>query len=283
MALSLTKNLKQRVFGALLLLPPVLAIIYLGDLWFTGLLMVGGAFMVFEWHRMTRVAPLMIKLSSLSFVAAACLFGFLISPTTPIAMVILGMAIPLLLVFTALSDLDEHKSPILHMMRWSGNGTLYVALPMMALAWIRGIGGNTGGLGDMGMLYVFWTFLIVWAVDVGGYFFGKGIGGPKLAPKISPNKTWAGFIGGTVLAMFVTWILVLVVGDPRMGYALGAAALVGMVSQIGDLFESAIKRAFNVKDSGQLIPGHGGILDRVDGLVFAAPLMAVLLDVYVAN
>lgn len=280
MPLGLTENLFQRIVAALVLLPPVVWLIYSGGMWFTGLLMAGGIVMVMEWHHMTRVRPKLIQFSSMAFVLSACLFGHLITPQTPVAMILLAMAIPLLLVITALGDLDEDKSPILHIMRWSGNGTLYVALPLMSLAWIRGIG--------QGFLFVLWTFLIVWAADVGGYFFGKGLGGPKLAPSISPKKTWAGFMGGIILAAAVTFAMVKILsaydlGDYDMILAVSTASMLAIVSQVGDLFESAIKRAFKVKDSGQLIPGHGGILDRVDGLVFVAPTMAALLDIYVAN
>ncbi|WND02383.1 phosphatidate cytidylyltransferase [Temperatibacter marinus] len=273
--MKLSENLLKRIFGALILLPPVLWLLYQGGLWFTGLLMVAGVVMATEWHEMTRVRPLLIRFSSMAFVLAACLFGNLLNQLTPISTFIAAMAIPLVLVLTSLKDLDEYKSPILHIMRWSGNGTLYVALPLMSMAWIRGI--------DDGALFVLWTFLIVWAADVGGYFFGKGIGGAKLAPTISPKKTWAGFIGGSFLAVAVTWVLVIVIGDQRLYEALFVALCLSILSQIGDLFESAIKRAFQVKDSGTIIPGHGGILDRVDGLVFAAPAMAVILDIYVVN
>lgn len=275
MPLGLSDNLVKRLIAVVFLLPPVVGLIYLGGYWFTGLLMVGGVLMVMEWHKMTRVYPKLIQFSSMAFVLCACLFGHIITPLTPIAMILLAMAIPLLLILTSLRDLDEKQSPILHIMRWSGNGTLYVALPLMALAWIRGVDG--------GFVFVLWTFLIVWAADVGGYFFGKGIGGPKLAPSISPNKTWSGFFGGVFLSVGITAALVYVIGDPRMDLALAAAAMLSVASQVGDLFESAIKRAFNVKDSGDIIPGHGGVLDRVDGLVFVAPLMAALLDIYIVN
>lgn len=277
MIASLSQNLQHRIFGALLLLPPVVYLIYLGGLWFTGLLMVGGVFMVLEWHKMTRVPYWVIQLSSICFVWATCLFGYLLTPETPIALILAGMALPLLLVLTAVTNLGEHQSPILHIIRWSCNGALYVALPLFSLAWIRGIGG------DEGWLYVLWTFLIVWAADVGGYFFGKGFGGPKLAPSISPKKTWAGFLGGVILSIFISWVLAEIINYEALWGMISTAVLISIVSQMGDLFESLIKRAFGVKDSGALIPGHGGILDRVDGLVFAAPAMAVILDIYVAN
>ena len=182
------------------------------------------------------------------------------------------MAVPLSLVVVSLQHYDGTESRGLHIARWAGNGTLYVALPLVALGWMRGL--------PDGAILVFWTFLSVWATDVGGYFFGKGIGGPKLAPKISPKKTWAGFLGGAFLSVVVSVVLALIMSWGNLALIALIGFAVATVAQIGDLFESSIKRAFDVKDSGELIPGHGGILDRVDGLVFAAPVMAGLLDYF---
>jgi len=122
---------------------------------------------------------------------------------------------------------------------------------------------------------VFWLFCVVWATDTGAYFAGRSIGGPKLIPSISPNKTWAGLLGGMVAAA-IAGGLVGAINPVLPALALaGLAGIVAVVSQAGDFTESALKRAFGVKDASQIIPGHGGVLDRLDGLLFAAPFVAV--------
>jgi phosphatidate cytidylyltransferase len=148
-----------------------------------------------------------------------------------------------------------------------GLGVFYCALPVMALLYLR--------QQDNGLLLAFWTMATVWATDVGAYFAGRGIGGPKIAPTISPSKTWAGLAGGMTAALLfaialrewfdLPYILVL------------ASAPLAIIAQVGDFLESWMKRQAGVKDSGTLIPGHGGILDRVDGLVPVAPVVATLV------
>ena len=126
------------------------------------------------------------------------------------------------------------------------------------------------------MVYVLALFAIVWANDIGGYVFGRTIGGAKLAPKISPNKTWAGAVGGLGCGIAAAAAMATVAGGMSVALAALLALAIGAASQVGDLFESRIKRRFEVKDSGRLIPGHGGVLDRVDGVLAAAPLAAIL-------
>jgi phosphatidate cytidylyltransferase len=117
--------------------------------------------------------------------------------------------------------------------------------------------------------------LVVWGTDIGGYFVGRSVGGAKLVPQISPNKTWSGLFGGMALAALAgaTGAVWFNLGNAIL-LAL-AGAILAVVAQIGDIAESALKRHFDVKDSSRLIPGHGGLLDRVDGLVFVAPVVAV--------
>lgn len=153
---------------------------------------------------------------------------------------------------------------------WIVLGLVYVILPCAALIWLR-------ELPDQGRHVVFWLFCAVWSTDTGAYFAGRTIGGPKLIPRISPNKTWAGLLGGMVAAAVVGGLVAAI--DPALP-ALALAALAGVVavvSQAGDFTESAVKRYFGVKDSSQLIPGHGGVLDRLDGLLFAAPFVAACI------
>jgi phosphatidate cytidylyltransferase len=121
-----------------------------------------------------------------------------------------------------------------------------------------------------------WLLLVVWTTDIGAYFAGRSIGGPKLAPRISPGKTWAGLVGGMAAAGLVGGLLTALAGA-GFWLAAGLGALLAAVAQAGDLFESRLKRHAGVKDSGHLIPGHGGLLDRIDGLVFAAPTFALVV------
>jgi phosphatidate cytidylyltransferase len=128
---------------------------------------------------------------------------------------------------------------------------------------------------DEGLLFAFWMLAIVWACDIGAFFAGRSIGGPKLAPRLSPNKTWAGLIGGILLATTLAAILYANYGLPLR--LLLATPLLAALAQGGDLYESWLKRRAGVKDSGNSLPGHGGVLDRLDGLVPVAPIAALLV------
>jgi phosphatidate cytidylyltransferase len=127
----------------------------------------------------------------------------------------------------------------------------------------------------LGFALALWTLAIVWATDIGAYFAGRAIGGPKLAPVISPNKTWAGLVGGMVAAAIVGALIAKFGHLPTR--ALWIAPLLAVVAQLGDLLESGMKRHAGVKDSGKILPGHGGLLDRIDGLLPVAILVAALV------
>jgi phosphatidate cytidylyltransferase len=149
-------------------------------------------------------------------------------------------------------------------------GALYVGLACIAVVWLR----NDAAAGRPN---VFFLVLIVWASDVGAYLAGRLIGGPRLAPRISPGKTWAGGAGGLVAAVGIgIFVAVWTTEGGNLGRVALVAACLGVVAQAGDLLESLIKRRFGVKDSGRLIPGHGGLLDRLDGMLAAAPAAALL-------
>ena len=146
-------------------------------------------------------------------------------------------------------------------------GTLYVGLPVLALIVLRDQ--------PQGLLVTFWAMGLVWAADSAAYFAGRAIGGPKLAPAISPKKTWSGFFGGLLGATVGAFGLVWLFGLPiQLAYA---TPLLAILSVLGDLYESNLKRQAGVKDSGKVLPGHGGLLDRLDGLVFVAPAAALLV------
>jgi len=150
---------------------------------------------------------------------------------------------------------------------WAGAGISYASLAPVGLVWMRAEPG--------GVLLVAWTMALVWATDIFAFFTGRGIGGPKIWPAISPSKTWSGLGGGMAAAAVVSAL----VGHradwsvPWWQMALLGAAL-AVVAQAGDFFESALKRGAGVKDSGTLLPGHGGVMDRVDGLIPVAVIVA---------
>ena len=152
---------------------------------------------------------------------------------------------------------------------WIAVGYLYIGLPSVAMIWFR----QDDEFGFLGVLYI---FILVWVTDSMAFFGGRFIGGMKLWPQISPNKTWSGFIGGILGSLFVGLIFAFWLVKPNVFILCLFSLILGTSAQIGDLVESAMKRRFGTKDTGSLIPGHGGILDRVDSMVFTAGVAAIL-------
>jgi phosphatidate cytidylyltransferase len=150
---------------------------------------------------------------------------------------------------------------------WLVAGFVYALVPSLAVLWIREVP-------SLGLSLIVWVFVVVWSTDIGAFFAGRAIGGPKLAPSVSPNKTVAGLVGGMVSAGLAGWAWTGFSGLPPLFLWLGAP--LAAAAQAGDLFESWLKRRADAKDSGTWLPGHGGLLDRVDGLVAVAPLTALI-------
>ena len=149
---------------------------------------------------------------------------------------------------------------------WQLGGFVYALVPALALLWIRERAPHD-------MMLLLWVFIVTWSTDIGAYFAGRAIGGPKLAPTLSPNKTWAGLIGGMMAAALLGgWWANFTGQSPVL---LWLAPLFAIGAQVGDLFESGLKRRAGVKDSGTILPGHGGVMDRLDGLVMVASLTAL--------
>jgi phosphatidate cytidylyltransferase len=148
-------------------------------------------------------------------------------------------------------------------------GLAYVALAGAALLWLR----NDP---DAGRADVLFLLAVVWAGDIGAYLIGRWIGGPRLAPAISPGKTWSGALGGLLAAVVAGLLAAHFLSSAATWRAVAIAAVLDVVAQAGDLLESFVKRRLEVKDSGQLIPGHGGLFDRLDGVLAAAPVAALL-------
>ena len=150
---------------------------------------------------------------------------------------------------------------------WKVAGFIYALIPALALLWVR-------DRAPQGLELLLWIFIITWTTDIGAYFAGRAIGGPKLAPSISPNKTIAGLIGGMVSAGLAGYAWAELASLSAALFWLGP--LFAWAAQLGDLFESGLKRRAGVKDSGNWLPGHGGALDRLDGLVVVATLTAAM-------
>ena len=152
---------------------------------------------------------------------------------------------------------------------WHVGGFAYALIPAISLLWVRDRAGSQG------LELILWVFIITWATDIGAYFAGRAIGGPKLAPQISPNKTIAGLVGGIAAAGILAGAWVHYTHLDRL--LLSLAPVFALAAQGGDLFESWLKRRAGVKDSGRMLPGHGGVLDRLDGLVPVATLTALVV------
>ena len=244
-------NLQLRVISSVVLIVAVLAVTWFGGVAFRILSAAIAGAMFYEWCAMSRSAAGPVGASRHQLVAAALLGVVLLA-------LILGYSAAGVLVLLALSVLASLLDcKIGGQGSWAPAGLAYAGLSGVSLAWLRD--GDQAGL-----LAILFLFAVVWATDIAAYFVGRSLGGPKLAPSISPGKTQSGAIGGAI-------------GDDAACAGLGnlpllavVAFLLSIVSQVGDLFESWVKRRHGVKDSGSLIPGHGGVMDRVDGLVAAA-------------
>ncbi len=152
--------------------------------------------------------------------------------------------------------------------KWLSLGIIYIGIFASSLLYLRNL--------DNGFGLVMLALLVVWATDIAAYFAGRAIGGPKICPKISPNKTWAGLVGGMVAASFVGAFASFFASETGMFSLIILGAVLAVISQAGDFFESWVKRKFGVKDSGTIIPGHGGLLDRVDGLTTVMPVFSII-------
>jgi len=152
---------------------------------------------------------------------------------------------------------------------WGAGGVAYAGAVLMATAVLRRDR-------ELGLVAILFLFAVVWATDILGYFIGRAIGGAKLAPQISPKKTWSGACGGTLGALAAGVSVVYVAGNTALVPAACIALVLSIVSQAGDLFESAVKRRFGVKDASHVIPGHGGLMDRLDGFIAATSVAALI-------
>jgi len=253
-------HIKARIISAAVLAPVVIGVIFLGSPWFDALIVLAVALMGFEWGRMAFAGPrIQVFFFSCALALVALLTGTSSGGTAVLVMIGGAVAVSVSLL------LCGRNQVLLSVIAFCGIGATGVGL-----IWLR-------GLPEIGIELLIWLLVTVWATDTGAYFSGKTIGGPKLAPQISPGKTWAGLIGGVVLA--AAWGAAFAsfseIGSP---FALAlVSAVLALFAQAGDLSVSVAKRRFAVKDAGRLIPGHGGLLDRADGLIGTAPLVAAMM------
>jgi phosphatidate cytidylyltransferase len=255
--------LRHRLISSAILLPVAFGGAWLGGPFWTVLVGVFALAMAWEWSRICASGE-----------TASGLFG--IAPAGLAAMLAVALAIALAggnMILPALAALAIGAAAaaalsIHHRPAWQALGLFYVGLPCIAIIWTR---AQHDGLATLA-----WMLALVVAVDSGAYVVGRTIGGPKLAPRISPKKTWAGLAGGVAAALLIGGISAFLLDLPRFWPLILVSGLLALVEQAGDLAESAFKRRFGVKDSSQLIPGHGGVLDRVDGLLAVALVVGLI-------
>jgi phosphatidate cytidylyltransferase len=219
-------------------------------IWFLAALAVA-----FEWQRLVQGhAAMPATLASFSVVTAAAAGAFWISSP------FLALAVILLAMVWLMSAADHRPTAVA--------GAVYAAALGASMLLCRSTGTN-------GMIIIFWLFAVVWGTDTVAYFTGRSLGGPKLWPRISPKKTWSGAVGGLVGGVLLGCLLIAAFGMSVTWQHITLSIAFSVLTQCGDLYESAIKRRYNVKDSGNLIPGHGGFMDRLDGFIFAVVFAAL--------
>ncbi len=249
-----SRNLVIRVIVALVLAPLAIAIAFAGG-WL--------------WAALVTLAAIGLYVEWLGIVGVARETGVVASGVVALAIAGLGLA---------LGRIDESLIALAFGLavvallspegrRWTAAGFLYAAAAEVASVLVR----LDHAYGFITLILI---LLVVWVTDIGGYFAGRGIGGPKLWPRVSPKKTWAGAIGGFAASLIISGGFA-AFGLGKTGPVLLLGAILSIASQLGDLFESAVKRRFGVKDSSHIIPGHGGLLDRLDGYVAAVVLAAI--------
>ncbi len=256
------KDLRLRLISAVILGPITLAVVWFGGYVFLIMVCAGTALIFREWADITtqstvmRDGWLLICVMVLSIIFAAVSDGYYA----------LIAIVPVLISAAVLPQFAGAR-------KWVILGAVYIVFSAIGMIALR--------QGSYGLHAIFGLLILVWATDIGAYFSGRLFGGPKLWPAVSPGKTWSGACGGLLAAILLSTIAARVSGYHKLTEIALLVAFLSGISQLGDLAESALKRRFKVKDSGDLIPGHGGLLDRVDGLMLAvAAVFALAATVY---
>jgi phosphatidate cytidylyltransferase len=255
------------LFGVFLAIIAV-ALVFYNPGWYAAVTVLMALFASREWHRMVRspgqreaadLKPIHIQ-TAVTAGAIACAVAALVMHQVLVAFALL--AVGAVAAFFLARKRDDN--PL-----WHTGGVIYIGLPSLALVGLR-------VYPPQGALVVLGLFLIVWATDTGALVFGKLVGGKKIAPRLSPGKTWAGTIGGSVTAAMVFAVYIAFFGF-NLWFAMLFAFIFSFAAHGGDLFESLVKRRFGYKDSGGLIPGHGGVLDRMDSMFACSVVLALLI------
>ena len=248
----------SRIVVSLVLLPLVLGIVWLGGWWLFGVALVGGLMALHELYVMGRsLRPLLLG----GYVGL--LLTLLGAEVGEISWMVGGIFATVLIAFVVFGFSDARPS-----------ATAAISLTLLGVLWVGGGLGSLLLLRDIpldGRLVIFTVLLAVFADDTAAYVVGRAIGRHKMAPTISPGKSWEGFVGGTVAAMAVAFFAMYNTDFLTIPESLALGAAVAFSSTLGDLFESAIKRDLGVKDSGKILAGHGGVLDRIDSILWAGP------------
>lgn len=259
MSESVSNELVRRVVTAALLIPVVLIAVFLGGWTFFTISAVAIVLMAAEWegvtgggmlgrHALLNMFTGLIALSLLAIGSFEYVFAFVIAVS----------------VASGVLPRRDGSYSI-----WPCIGVIVVIVPAICLVWLRAL--------DAGMIIILWILLVLWATDSGAYFVGRMFGGRRLAPRISPGKTWAGFYGGTAAGVIIGVAIAAIIQDFSIFRTVLASIFLSLVGQCGDLAISALKRHFGVKDMGNIIPGHGGIIDRLDSLLFGAVAVGIII------
>ncbi|MGH6736298.1 MAG: phosphatidate cytidylyltransferase [Methyloceanibacter sp.] len=248
----------MRLASALVLAAIALGAVILSPWTFLALVVVGGGILTWEWGELTRGNGF----DGTALIEAVCVTAvavFAILGRPDLALFILGATG----VAVAFGGGSKQRAA------WSLAGLAYVAFPAWALIWLRGDP-------ELGVAAVLYLFAVAWTADTASYIGGKSLGGPKLAPRVSPNKTWSGLITGALAPALVGYAFAYALGGTSPWRLAGVSIGLALACQIGDLLESAVKRHFGAKDMSQLIPGHGGLFDRIDSLLLASVVAALI-------
>ncbi len=260
-----SKELTTRVLSALVMVAAALLTAYWGGWPFALFWLAAGIAIVVEWTDMTEIEPRRLVQAILGFGLAALTLLFLLGSG-----LWLSLAVGLASLAAAAFAVSGAQKRV-----WAVSSFIYAVPIVLVPPIIR-------AHPDLGILGLLWMFAVVWATDIAAYFTGRAFGGPKLCPPISPKKTWSGFVGGVVAAtaggVLVAWIGKRYGALPLSLPGIAALCIVASIaSQVGDLGESALKRHCQVKDSSHLIPGHGGVMDRLDGFWAVCLIVALVL------
>lgn len=260
----MSRELRLRIFSGIILAAIVLVATWYGGLSFRLLAVAIGLLVYYEWSTISDLHGRDPQGNALAWLGLVLISGSTLMEESVYSIEVLFAFVAVTAIMVAMRGKSW----------WLPGGIFYAGLTTIALAEIR----DDDLRGFVLMLFIFAT---VWATDIFAYFVGRAIGGPKLAPRISPGKTWSGAIGGAIAAVIAGTAVVWSYFSGDGLWIPVLALILSICSQIGDLFESFMKRRFGVKDSSHLIPGHGGVMDRVDGLIFAcfaAFMLAIVIS-----